>query len=569
MAVRETRPVLLHEIIELAASDRPDDTALVVPGRRLSYGEFDRRVRSMARWLEQVVQPGDRVLLVSDNHMDVVTALYAVPATGAILAFGNTRHTPEELLELFDAVEPTVVVASVEQLERIADRIVDRDAIAGSNTRLFGLGGTHPAAELDLTSFLDAAALQGDALDAAALDAAPAADGPHHGADQDDCAWLIHTSGTTGRPKGVMLTHRGLVAAVLNTAVSRPLADDDVYLFPFPLFHVAAYNVLHAQLRRRPVVLVPRFDAGQLLSLIEEEQVTVCSLAPTMIAMLLDHADRADRAGSADLAGSSDHAASAGRVGHSAGPLGRLRQISYGASSMPLALLRRVLDELPGCGLGQGYGMTELSGNAVFLSPEEHRRAASDSPPLLAAAGRPGPLVAVRIVDDDDEDLDVQPGEPGEVLVRGDQVCAGYWNDPVATAESRLGEWFRTGDIGRIGADGELYIVDRKKDLIITGGENVASREVADMISEHPDVARVAVVGIPDERWGETVCAVVVPAASAPEPDADAIIRWSDGRLAGFKRPRVILFVEDLPVNASGKVDKRLVRTLALSNLTD
>jgi acyl-CoA synthetase (AMP-forming)/AMP-acid ligase II len=332
-----------------------------------------------------------------------------------------------------------------------------------------------------------------------------------------------------------MLTHRSLAAGVTNSAIARPLAADDVYLFPFPLFHVAAYNVLHAHLRRRPVVLVPRFDAATVLELIGSEGVTCCSLAPTMVAMLLDH------------------------PGRTASSLAGLRQISYGAAAMPLDLLQRVLEELPHCGLAQGYGMTELSGNAVFLTPEDHRRAASDEPGLLAAAGRPGPLVGLQIVDD--EDREVPAGEPGEILVRGDQVCAGYWEDPAATADSRRGPWLRTGDVGRV-IDGVLYVVDRKKDLIITGGENVASREVEDLVGQHPDVAQVAVVGVPDERWGETICAVVVPAPDRDGIDVDELVRWTDGRIAGFKRPRRVVVVDELPLNASGKVDKGLVRAL-------
>jgi acyl-CoA synthetase (AMP-forming)/AMP-acid ligase II len=165
--------------------------------------------------------------------------------------------------------------------------------------------------------------------------------------------------------------------------------------------------------------------------------------------------------------------------------------------------------------------------------------------------------VALRIVDDDD--VEVEPGTPGEILVRGDQVCGGYWEDPGATAASRTGPWLRTGDIGRIDDDGVLYVVDRKKDLIITGGENVASREVEDMVGLHPDVAAVAVVGVPDDRWGELVCAVVVPAVGT-ELDADALVAWTEGRVAGFKRPRRVVLVDSLPTNASGKVDKARLR---------
>jgi acyl-CoA synthetase (AMP-forming)/AMP-acid ligase II len=509
--------VLLHEIVELAAADRPDDTALVTDGRRLTFAALDRRIRAVSAVVAEHARPGDRVVLVADNHLDVVSAMYAVPRVGAVLAFANTRHTPDEIDSLIDAVDPSLVLATPAQLDRLVSHLAARRPALSVHS----IGGAHHAADGDVTAVAD------DAVSVPTVSA--------HAAAADDCAWLIHTSGTTGRPKGVVLTHRSLAAGVANSAIARPLAADDVYLFPFPLFHVAAYNVLHAHLRRRPVVLVPRFEAAAVLSLVSSEGVTCCSLAPTMLAMLLDHPDR----GRASLAG--------------------LRQISYGAAAMPLELLRRVTTELPHCGLAQGYGMTELSGNAVFLSPEDHRRAAGDRPELLAAAGRPGPLVALRIVDDDD--LEVVPGQAGEILVRGDQVCGGYWEDAAATAASRLGPWLRTGDIGRIDPDGILYIVDRKKDLIITGGENVASREVEDLLGLHPDVGSVAVVGVPDARWGETVCAVVVP-SDGTTIDAEALMAWTDGRLAGFKRPRQVVVVDSLPLNASGKVDKGALRAM-------
>lgn len=526
--------MLLHEILDLAAADRPDATALVTDGRRLTFAELQRRVGVVADLLASRTAPGDRVVVVADNHLDVVTAMYAVPRAGAILAFANTRHTPHEILSLVDATDPSLLVADVAQMDRLAELVgTDRPDLP-----MLSIGGAHRAAFDDLTALADAALA--DAALAGASTAEPGSRASTLDVDVDDCAWLIHTSGTTGRPKGVMLTHRSLAAGVVNSAIARPLADDDVYLFPFPLFHVAAYNVLHAHLRRRPVILVPRFDAASVLALIVDERVTCCSLAPTMVAMLLEHPDRTATA----LAG--------------------LRQISYGAAAMPLDLLRRVLAELPDCGLAQGYGMTELSGNAVFLSPDDHRRAASEEPELLSAAGRPGPMVALRIVDDDDRD--VAAGATGEILVRGDQICAGYWNDPEATAASRLGPWLRTGDVGRIDRD-VLYVVDRKKDLIITGGENVASREVEDLVSLHADVAQVAVVGLPDDHWGETVCAVVVVAASATSFEPAALIAWTDGRIAGFKRPRRVVVVEELPLNASGKVDKVAVRRLATEHL--
>lgn len=508
--------MLLHEIVRYAATASPSATALVGEGQRLTFAELDARVRAAATVVAERVEPGRPVVIVSDNHLDVVTALYAVPLAGAVLAFSNTRHTVGEVLALVDGVAPALVLADADQLHRLAAPLAERgiEVVSIGPTN----GGPSDAAPADLAGLIAAVG---------------ATDGVDRGAAADDCAWLIHTSGTTGRPKGVMLTHRSLLAAVTNTAIARPLADDDVYLFPFPLFHVAAYNVLHAHLRRRPVVLMRRFDAAAMLELARAESVTSCSLAPTMLAMLLDAPERR----SDDLTG--------------------LRQISYGASSMPLDLLLRVSRELPHCGLAQGYGMTELSGNAVFLTPEDHRRAATDAPELLAAAGRPGPLVSLRIVDE--QDREVAPGEPGEILVSGDQVAPGYWNDPAATEAARLGPWLRTGDVGRL-VEGVLYIVDRKKDLIISGGENVSSREVEDLVGTHPSVGQVAVVGLADQRWGELVCAVVT-AAPGRSVDPEELIEWTRGRLAGFKRPRRVVVVDELPTNASGKVDKAVVRT--------
>ena len=257
-------------------------------------------------------------------------------------------------------------------------------------------------------------------------------------------------------------------------------------------------------------------------------------MAPTMISMLLDHPARA------------------------AHDLSSLRQLAYGASAIPLATLQRGMTEL-GCGFAQGYGMTELSGNAVFLDPDAHRLAASSAPHLLGAAGMPAPMVSVRVVDESFVDCAV--GEPGEIVVRGDQVIPRYWNRPDTTAEAFVDGWFRTGDIGRFDHLGFLYVVDRLKDIIVTGGENVSSREVEDVLSTHPDVAGVAVVGIPHDRWGEQIVAVVVPRNERVDPAA--LIRHCESQLAGFKKPKLILSIDELPVNASGKVLKTELRDWA------
>jgi acyl-CoA synthetase (AMP-forming)/AMP-acid ligase II len=513
--------VLLHEILDNAARAEPDTTALVAEGRRWSFAELHSDVVALAENLGRLLEPGERVAVVAENRAAYVAALYAVPAAGGILVFGNTRHTPGELTEVVHRCGATVLIGTADHLGRlaapelptVAHRICLDDRTPGA-LGVSELLATEPAA------------------------GPPAAAPPSSATTSHagDVAWLLFTSGTTGRAKGAMLTHRSLIAAALNTTMARPVAEDEVYLFPFPLFHIAAYNVVHHHLRRRTVVLLPRFEPAEVMATIEAEGVTSVSLAPTMLAMLLDHPDRHRY------------------------DLSSLRTVSYGAAAMPRNLLHRVLAEWPSVGLAQGYGMTELSGNAVFLTPEDHRRAADDDPDLLTAAGRPAPLASLRIVDD--QGSDVPPGAIGEILVRGDQVCAGYWRDPEATALAIVDGWLRTGDVGRIDRRGYLHVVDRKKDIIITGGENVSSREVEDVLGTHPQVAAVAIVGVVDDTWGEKVVAAVVPADPAAPPTLEDL-RAHAAHLAGFKHPRAVLVIDALPTNASGKVDKVALRAIA------
>jgi len=333
----------------------------------------------------------------------------------------------------------------------------------------------------------------------------------------DDPAWLLFTSGTTGTPKGAVLTHTSLVAAVVGTAFGRPVHDDDVFATAFPMCHVAGFNVLVFHLRGRPAVVLGRFRADEFAAVAAAHEVTATSLAPTMLVALLDHLD----ATGTDLP--------------------TLRLVGYGAAPIPPAVLRRAVDRL-GVTFSGSYGMTELSGAAAF-------------------EGVPVPLISFRVVDD--AMADVPPGEVGEIVARGDQVTAGYWRDPVATAEAFRGGWFHTGDLGRWDGD-RLLIVDRSKDVIITGGENVMSREVEDVLHDHPAVASVAVVGVPDDYWGEAICAIVQVHG---EVTAAELIAHVGERLAGFKKPKHVVFVEALPVNAAGKVMKAELRRLAAEHL--
>jgi len=279
-------------------------------------------------------------------------------------------------------------------------------------------------------------------------------------------------------------------------------------------------------------VLMPSFAPELFCELVERHRITSTALAPTMVNFLLQHPalEKHD--------------------------LSTLRNVGYGAAAMPVEVCRAALERL-GPVLYSGFGMTELSGNVLVHPREAHVRAAQGEPHLLAACGVPMPLAAVKIVDD--RMRDVPPGEVGEIVVWGDQVLAGYWGNEKATAESFAGGWFHTGDMARRDEEGFFYVVDRKKDMILTGGENVYSREVEEAIYAHPGVSEVAVIGLPDATWGENVCAVVVPRAGQRVTEQDIVATCRD-RLAGYKKPKRVVFVDELPKNVSGKILKRDLR---------
>ena len=508
----------LGEILSTWRADAPDAPALITEDISYSVSELADLVDAQRKALSGLAPDSARIGVNASSSVASVALLYAVPASGRVLVPLNTR-----LIEAERAA----------QLDRADVALLLGDPVTGFS------GPTIPLHDLTDPTNRGNQQLEPPNLRAQ---------------DPEDVAWLIFTSGSTGAPKGVLLTHASLAAAVATTAAARPLADDEVYLYPFPLFHVAAYNILHAHARRRPVVLPDRFAARRIIELCDTHQVTAMSLAATMLRMLLDEFEAAP-----DLS-----------------PPASLRTIAYGAAPMPATLLRQAHEKL-GCDFAQGYGSTELSGNAVFLGPEAHRCGLSGEERFLHAAGYAGPGVQLRVVDD--AGTAVQPGTPGELIVAADQVCVGYLNDPVATGQTINNGWLHTGDIATIDDDGLVRIVDRAKDLVVTGGENVSSLEIEEALRSHRNIAEVAVVGLQDERWGEAVTAVVVlsPGSSTPsdasteKPSTTTITEAEPSlrddlqehvreRLARFKVPRNVFVATVLPRNANGKVDKPAIR---------
>ncbi|HEX4016269.1 MAG TPA: AMP-binding protein [Frankiaceae bacterium] len=511
--------VLLHHVIDAAAARRPEDPALITDGVTHTFGEVAADVVALAGGVAAVSEPGDTVAILAPNGYAYPLAYYAVPRAGRVLLPLNQRLHPREW---------------VSQLERSRTRVLLADDALLSTLRA---GAQLPACVRTVVALSGG---DGGDLTFAELCTGPAADRVVTGAP-DDPAWLMYTSGTTGPPKGVLLTHRSLLAGVRHSAILRPMVDDDVFLTAFPMCHVAGYQVVTAHSKGRPAMVLARFDAAEFVGAVRDFGVTTCSLAPTMIDLLLEHLQR-DPSG-LELVRE------------------RLRCIGYGSAPMPAPLIRRIT-EILGCDLNQGYGMTELSGNVTAFGPADHRAAIADQPQLPTSAGHPGPLARLAIMDS--TGALVPPRVQGEIVVRGEQVCGGYYDDPAATAAAMAHGWFHTGDLGVLGEDGRLQIVDRIKDIIVTGGENVASREVEDVLRELPGVRDVAVVGVADERWGERVCAAVVADSDDP-PTSELLVAGCRERLAGFKTPRRIAFVDELPRTASGKVRKDELRRLLSS----
>ncbi len=486
---------MLHEVISERAQRSPNEAALIDGDLELTFVQLDDRIRRSISVICERTAPGDRIGVIGANHHIWVELYYAVPAAGRVLVFLNHRLAPNEIRQLMDRSGVELVIGEPSQLERL-----DLDTRVGAGVE--ALDWSNWAAERDVSD-----------------------PGVASATDPATLAWLLFTSGTTAAPKGAMLSHGGVLAAVDASSAARPVEDDDVYIFPFPLCHVAGYNVVHRHAAGRPVVLVDRFDPMSFCAVVRERSVTSTSLAATMLATLLDHLDTDPK----QLA-----------------MLRSLRSIAYGAAPMSPSLLRRA-HALLGVDFAQGYGMTELSGNAVVLDAVAHRMGLAGDDAILRAAGRPAPGVELRLADD------------GEIMVRAPQTMLGYWQDEAATATALVDGWLATGDIGRIDEKGLLHVIDRSKDIIITGGENVSSREVEDALIGAPGVSRVAVVGEPDARWGERVCAVIVP-IERDRFDEGAVLAHARRTLAGFKIPKRVLLVEELPVNASGKVLKNELR---------
>jgi len=504
--------VQLGDIIRLNASKSPGSPAVVSGEKVVTFGELHDRMLRVANAMLDLASPGDRVAILAENLPEYVDMYYGVPSAAMALTFLNYRLHPKEWVWILNNAEAKVLVIQTKFVEQIEPFLATLPSLEHIVVIGDGISGGYVGYQ-DL------------------LSAAPPVEPPLD-VDEDSTAWLLYTSGTTGFPKGAMLTHRNLIVAVLNSVIEYEPQPDERVLVAFPLCHVAGYTVPVNHFRGGSIVLTPMFEPESWMQLVDEHEITGTALAPTMLNSILQHPKVNDYR------------------------LSSLRSIGYGAAAMPVEILRGGINRF-GPVVYAGFGMTELGGNVLTFPKSAHVRAINGEEYLLASCGTPMVLSDVIVVDT--EMNECPPGVVGEMVIRGEQVLSGYFGNKEGTAKAFEGGWFHTGDMARRDEEGFFYIVDRMKDMIITGGENVYSREVEEVLYKHPAVSEAAVVGVPDDVWGEKVTAVVVlrPSMSATEAE---IIAVSRDNLAGFKRPKSVVFLDELPKTVSGKIIKRDLR---------
>ena len=507
------------DIVRVHGTERADHPALVLGEREVSWGELLRRSAQVANLLAaQGVGAHDRVALLDKNGIEHFEVFFGAAMLNAVCVDVNWRLAgPEVEYIVNDAAAKVLVVGPdfVPVLETFADALT-------TVTEILVIAGP----DGPTSRFTDYAS---------AVDAQPANDPGATQAEQD-VAFQLYSSGTTGRPKGVMLSNHNFFALLPTAQDMWRLDADSVNLVAMPLFHIGGGGWAIAGMSSGATsVVVRELDPAALVRLFTERGITNAFLVPAVLQFMLM------------VPGVED------------GDYSKLRAIVYGASPISEAVLARCVQVFK-CDFWQAYGLTETTGAVVNLAPQDHD---TDGPRrhLLRSCGKPGPGVGLRIVDTDTQ-AECEPGQVGEIWISGPQVMLGYWNMPEETAKAITDGWFHTGDAGYVDAEGYLYIHDRVKDMIVSGGENVYPAEVENVLMGHPGIADVAVIGVPDERWGETPKAMVVRA------DSDAgralteqdVIDHARERLAKFKCPTSVEWVDALPRNPSGKILKKDLR---------
>jgi len=502
--------MLITQRLRRAAQLRGAKVAVTCEGHSRTWNEVRERVARLAGGFRELgLLPGERIAILSDNTLPFYELYFAAPWAGLVMASLNTRWSLAECADALNGCEAAALVVDEAYLP-LAQEL--RECV--------------PSLRIVIARGFDA---QWDELATSARGASDRSTAPN------DVAYLFFTGGTTGRAKGVMLTSLNLYAAGLSMIHTSGVSDTSVLAINVPLFHMSGGGLWNTQLTAAATVcLLRKFEPDSSMATVEAERVTHVVWVPTMLSMILN-------------------SPSFGRY-----DLSSLERIIYGSAPMPEALLRRALQELPRTRFTQYYGMTETSGTGVSLQPEDHDVRAPN--PRLRAAGVVVPGVELRVVRP--SGTEAAPGEGGEICLRGPIITKGYWGEAEKTAEAIRDGWMHTGDAGYVDDEGYVFVVDRLKDMIITGGENVYSIEVENAVYTHPAVKECGVIGLADAKWGEIVCAVVHLAEGA-WLDEESLREHCRGLIGGYKLPRKVIFSENpLPKSAAGKILKAELRGL-------
>ena len=504
-----SRDFLIGEVLSRNARKYPDKLAFKEDNRSFTYSQYNFRVNKLTNALRELgIGHGDKVAFLLYNCIEIIDCYFALAKLGAVAVPVNFRFVEPEIAYVVNNSDSVALIFD-SSFEKTIDAVKDRMPLVKNFITVSGPGELpYP---LNYDRLLDA----GSGLEPLVI------------VSDNDPAHIMYTSGTTGKPKGAVLTHKSQLSNVTFCLIERSASHDDIYLCIPPLFHEAALAItLQHVFMGSSVIIHKQFDPMAVVKTVAEEKVTTLFMVPAMWNFLLQIPDLSKY------------------------NLSSVRLAITGAAIMPLSLKKRVLEIFPGLQLYDCFGQTEMSPVTTMLKSQDTLRKPT-------SVGKPIVGTEVRVVDD--KGFDVPVGEVGEVVYRGPGMLLEYYNNPKATGEAIVDGWFHSGDLVRMDEEGFVYVVDRKKDMVISGGENVYPAEVEEVLYKHEKILEAAVIGIPSEKWGEGVHAVVV-LKPGQEMNQEEVINFCAAHLAGYKKPRSVEFTEALPRNASGKVLKIRLR---------